>query len=237
LTSFCIALAVCGVGILSIALAAPIAAGIDSYATVSGSYQNFSESPIPAGFFDPGSDPFTDTIGFQGVPLGPGATTDTVIQRLAKAKLSGNFTSSDTISIQIVALSMASESPITVTYNGGTRSESWNVHVGLTPTTQPLGSMTINATAKSGGDFAITSLPVLQRFTFTRVSDGATRVLDWPALDFNARAVPWTHTAPGNIIHSKGFCPSCDSPDGVPVEMFLNANFTVHEVFPATTTP
>src|SRR5262245_4748344 len=81
---------------------APIAAGVDSFETLpGGTYQYFGEAPIPADFFDPGSDPFGDTIGFQGVPLGPGATTDTLIERLDSAKLKGSFPSSDTVAIQI----------------------------------------------------------------------------------------------------------------------------------------
>ena len=52
-----------------------------------------------------------------------------------------------------------------------------------------------------------------------------------------ARAVPWTRSAPTDIIHAKNFCPGCDSPDGVPVEIFESANFIQYEIFPATTVP
>src|SRR5690348_12899539 len=95
-------------------VAAPIAAGLDSFETLLGSEQNFNNAPIPADFFDPGSEPFGDIIGFEGVPLGPGETTDTLVERLDRAKLSGAFPSSDTVPIQIVALSLASVAPITV---------------------------------------------------------------------------------------------------------------------------
>src|SRR5207249_4447381 len=129
----------------------------------------------------------------------------------------------------------------TVTYDGGTRAELWDVHVGLSSTPQPVGSMTITEVDKAGGDFSW-FLPVLLRLTFTRASDGAVRVVDYgaqglPSLDFYARAIPWTRKTAFNILHVKGFCPACDSPDGVPVQIGENANFTQFFLVPATATP
>src|SRR5207247_2942754 len=128
---------------------------------------------------------------------------------------------SDVIPIEIVALSLASADPIIVTYNGEQNPESWDVHVGLSPSPQPVGSMTITQDTKNAGEFDA-SLPVLLRLTFIRVFDGAIRVLDLPSLDLGARIVPWTSTTKTtNIIHSPGFCPACDSPDGDPAHLGL----------------
>src|SRR2546427_58918 len=116
----------CGVCVL-LAYAAPIVGGLDSYQTLNASLDS-SLTQIPAGFFDPGSDPFPDFIPLQGSPLAAGATTDTVIRRLDTAKPHGPD-HIDTIRIEIVSLSLVSSSPITVTYNGGLNPELWDVRV------------------------------------------------------------------------------------------------------------
>jgi hypothetical protein len=236
LYSFFVASAACAVIMLSTALAAPLAGGLDSYQTLDASLDP-TATQIPADFFDPGSDPFPDNIPLQGSPLGPGATTDTVIQRLAKAKFPGPPPKSGTVQIEIVALSLTSSSPITVTYSGGQNPEFWDVDVGLSPSPQPVGSMTIRQDAKGAGDFDL-SLPVLLRLTFTRLSDSAVRVLDLPSLDLGARVVPWTSTTKTlNIIHDPGFCPACDSPDGDPANMFESGPGVAFDLVPATTVP
>jgi len=239
---FLVASAACALFIGSAAFAAPIPAGSDSFATLNGSEQSFGADPIPADFFDPGSDPFDAFIGWVGVPLGPGATTDTIIERLDKAKFSGPKPASDTIRIQIREMSFQSVDPITVNYSGDGQTELWNVRVGLSATPQPIGSMTIREEEASGGSFDWI-LPILPRFTFTRISDGVTRVIDYgalglPAVELHARAVPWLHkTTFPEVIHAPKFCPACDSPDGVPIEIFESANFLTYIIFPATTIP
>ena len=236
LYSFFVASAVCAVFMLSVAFAAPIPGGLDSYQTLDASLDS-SATQIPADFFDPGSDPYLDNLPLQGSPLGPGATTDTVVQRLASAKFPGPPPKTGTVQIEIVALSLTSSSPITVTYSGGQNSELWDVQVGLSPSPQPVGFMTITQDTKGVGDFDL-SLPVLLRLTFTRVSDGAIRVLDLPSLDLRATVVPWTSTTTtANIIHASGFCPACDSPDGDPANMFLSAQGASFDLVPATTIP
>jgi hypothetical protein len=237
LTGLTAGLAVCCVCILAIAVASPIKTGLDSYQTLDASMDS-TATQIPLGFFDPGSDPFPDTIPLQGSPLGPGATTDTMVERLATAKPHGpNHT--DTIPIRIAALSLTSTSAITVTYNGGLNPELWDVRAGLSPATQPLGTMTIteNSGKVTSGSFD-SFLPVLARLTFTRQSDGAVRVYDLPELDLRSRVVPWTSaTTTTTVIHSKGFCPACDSPDGTPANMFENAQGSQFDLVPAQTVP
>jgi hypothetical protein len=82
----------------------------------------YPDSPtLPADLFGPGSDPFTGTVEFKGVPIGAfGAfsglgSTDTIVQRL-QPDAEPPFP--DTIDIEIVRLELVSVAPITVTYNG-----------------------------------------------------------------------------------------------------------------------
>jgi hypothetical protein len=191
--------------------------GVDLFVTPpsSGSYINFSGSPIPADYFGPGSDPFDGVISFQGQPLdtsppdilGP---TDTIVRRLDTAGLPA-CGSSDTVPIQIVALSLVSVSPITVTYNGGQTSEPWDVQVCLSSSVpQDTGSLTITRQCNEGGTFA-SDLPVRPRLTFTKVDPPHDqRLLDFG--DFGYPSIPlstsngyWLYSDPGfNILTTSG---------------------------------
>src|SRR5262245_802601 len=74
------------------ATATVIAPGYDLYQTIpvypafpfpsDASNADFSNNPIPAGFFDPGSEPFDGRVIMVGQPIGPGST-DTIVQRLS----------------------------------------------------------------------------------------------------------------------------------------------------------
>jgi hypothetical protein len=171
------------------AAAAPLGAqdvlpGIDVWTTPGGgtTFDDLAASPIPAGFFDPGSDPFDGRIVFRGDPLpdlGPPSSPplfpiDTIVERLAPAPMPGP----STIPIEIVALSLVSAQPITVTYNGGQNPELWDVKACLSSVApQPHGSMTIAGTCPGGGTFGST-LPVVPKLVFTRQNPPQTRVLD-----------------------------------------------------------
>lgn len=159
-----------------------ITSGDDVWVTPPGSTQDFSGNPIPANFFDPNSDPFTGITTFRGIPLTtspPDAlgSIDTIIRRSTSTTLprAGDQT---TVPIEIIALSLTSVQPITVTYNGGMNPELWNVSVHLSSAApQQQGSMTIRREKAEGGSYD-SSLPVLPKFTFTRISDSAVRTLD-----------------------------------------------------------
>lgn len=138
---------------------------------------------LPADFFGSGSDAATYVIECTGTPFGPGAgpghsaNADTSIYRKRDPKPQG-IGNSDTVSIKMHGLSLDSVSPITVTYNGGTSSDLWDVHVGLsTAAAQPWGSLTATKTYSGGGTFD-SSLTVIPKFTFTRVSNGTIYHLD-----------------------------------------------------------
>jgi hypothetical protein len=156
--------------------------GVDLWYTPPGSTsQNFQGTPIPVGFFDPGSDPFTDIVDFQGVPLPSSPSlgaTDTIVQRLADAPMPDCPSDLVTVPIEIVALSLTSTQPITVTYNGGQNPELWDVDVHLSSTTpQQQGTMDIEQRCGAGGIYTA-QLPVLWEATFTRIGDGQVRVFD-----------------------------------------------------------
>ncbi len=165
-----------------------IAVGYHLYKTPDGGGTtiSFSGTPLPAGFFGPGSDPFTGTVSLKGQPLTttpPGVLneTDAVIRRLTPAYLDSVNTVA-TVQIELVALSLQSVQPITVTAFGGTNPQTWDVSVsGSTQAPQPQGTMTIRSStcgAQLGGTFD-SNLPVRPHFIFTRVGHpGDVRVYD-----------------------------------------------------------
>lgn len=142
---------------------------------------DFSMTPIPAGFFGPGSDPLTATVTLRGEPLAttpPGALgiTDTIIRRSSPATLPV-CPSEVTIPIEIVALRLVSISPVTVTYNGGMTPESWALEVCLSDSPQTAGTITIRHECPDGGTYDA-SLPVTPKLKFTRAAPAATKTLD-----------------------------------------------------------
>ena len=142
-------------------------------------------SPIPASFFDPGSDPFDGVVSFQGQPLqtsppGTLGSTHMIVERLTDAELP-SCPSSDTVDIEIVALNLVSTEPITVTYGGMQDPELWDVHMCLSSEedSQQTGSMTIYQKCAAGGTFTA-ELPVTPKFVFTKVGEPSTqRTLDY----------------------------------------------------------
>jgi hypothetical protein len=165
---------------------------------------------VPAGFFGSGSNPLNTTVELTGQPFGPGggaglpAAADTSVRRSQDPSVPA-IGSTATVSIKMKGLSLASIAPVTVTYSGG-GSELWNVHVGLSSLApQPWGSLTATKTYSGGGTFD-SSLTVVPKFTFTRVSGGAAYVLDvgnpsWgiPASTITASNTPWVASLAGHI--------------------------------------
>jgi hypothetical protein len=146
-----------------------IQAGDDTFETTDNgeSFHNFAASPIPAGFFGPNSQAYSGLVPLVGVPINPLVSDiDTVIHRNNDVYTPG------TTSLTMTALNLRSINPITVSYTGG-GTESWTVKVNLSDFQSSTGSMSIS----DGGTFD-SSLKVWPKFTFTRVSDGAQRVLD-----------------------------------------------------------
>jgi hypothetical protein len=190
--------------------------GYDLFETGPPTFQGFWDAlAVPPDFFGPGSDPFEGQVAFKGEPLGsfptcPGSIgqTDMIVLRTVAAVLPGPD-SSDVIPIEIIALSLISVDPITVTYQGGTSPELWDVQMGLSTFVPSRGTMTVRQTSPLGGTFDST-IPVVAKFVFTHVPSGETRTLDWGPLGlsdyFYANDVPWQYDSPPNRE-----CPSCCS--------------------------
>ena len=200
---------------------------------------------VPAGFFGSGSNPLSTTVQLTGQAFGAGggagfpAAADTSVRRTADPSLPA-IGSVATVGIKMHGLSLASIAPVTVTYSGG-GSELWDVHVGLSSlVAQSWGSLTATKTYSGGGTFD-SSMTVVPKFTFTRVSGGAPYVLDvgdsrWgiPASTIAASNTAWITSLPGHtgsfhpgysagptpaqIYYATVFSNNCAEHEGTPCE-------------------
>ena len=205
-----------------------VSPGFDLFETdaKSSQFQFKNEFEIPENFFDPGSRPFNGTIKFQGVPLGTfmGKDTglaDTVVQRDQTANLP-TISSSDTIPIEIVALSLQSVEPIKVKV--GTATQLWDVKAELSHSQPSTGTMTITKRDLLGGTFD-SQLVIQPLFTFTRQSDPVQRTFDvgtltlTPAslakITLKAKRVPWVYDCPAGVLvvptFNGSFCASASA--------------------------
>jgi hypothetical protein len=187
-----------------------VTAGHDLLETDSSdTHLDFSANPLPAHFFGPGSDPFDGTIYLEGDPfdsfggyngLSP---TDTIIERKEDA---GDAGFPETIDIEIVALELKSDEPITVSYDGGSYFYDWDVTVSVPEGDehQETGSMTIGHDEDAdGGTFVIDALPIRPLLTFTQITGGSMVIGPsyWPDVGedpyfvFGVSAEDWCHTA------------------------------------------
>jgi len=145
-----------------------IPAGDDRFETTNNgeTYHNFAASPVPAGFFGSGSQAYSGLVPLEGVPLPGQGDTDTIIHRNQPVYTPGTTT------LTMTGLSLKSINSITVTYDNGNQ-EAWSLRVNLSDLKASTGSMSFS----DSGTFD-SSLSVFPKFTFTRLSDGAVKVLD-----------------------------------------------------------
>jgi hypothetical protein len=165
--------------------------GIDAFVTPADgrTYYDFSQSPIPAGFFCAGSPAFSGRVAFKGLPLAtqaPGQlrSADTVIERLDDAVFDAKGTA--VTRIQFRALSLVSIQPISSSCG------SFYVYVSLAGP-QRVTAMSIHRTEEGGGSF-VAPLAVDARLSFISVKPvKSTRKLElagkftFPA----AQPLPW----------------------------------------------
>ncbi|MHC4775549.1 MAG: hypothetical protein ACYTBR_09825 [Planctomycetota bacterium] len=182
-----------------------VPAGIDCWETSCGRTKaSFCEQPLPADFFEPGSEPFEGTVALQGAT----GEADTQVARL-QDMVFDRVPQSDTIDIEIVALNLVSCAPITVMVFG--EPQAWDVAVSLSETQPPPGQMTVTKTHENGGVFTSDFL-VQPVFTFTKVDPPHdVRVLDTglagysPDHLFSVGEMPWVHELePGMPIEPCG---------------------------------
>ncbi len=191
-----------------------IKAGFDLLATAdtSSTFFNFAETSIPPDFFGTGSDPFFGTINVMGAIIDGElkGTADTIIERLQAAELPSTGPFEDTIDIELVALSLQSSAPITVSFFQGGISELWDVDVRLSPTVGSSGQMTIrrsNGTA-TDGTFDV-MVDVIPELVFIRQSDGAELFLDAATFELgpfllSADNVPWDVLPAADTLEVRG---------------------------------
>jgi hypothetical protein len=220
------------------ASATNVQTGIDPVEHFPPSWWDFGPAPLPADFFGPGSDPFdggvpADAKAMGSTPDCPGelGNTSMLIERKDTALLPA-IPSSDVINVEIIAMSLVSADPITVTYFGGTNPELWNVEITLSPSLTSIGTMTIRKEHANGGTFDA-AIYLQPHFTFTRVSDSETRTLDGAGMYedlIEALGVPWVYADPHLA------CPSCvtnfiPGHDGVnPIDYALTGVISLHTV-------
>jgi hypothetical protein len=197
---------------------------------------DFSGNPIPADFFAAGSQPFAGTVALTGSPINPErwGNADTVIKRNATAILPVD--SSQVIPVEMIGLSLRSESPIAIMYDG--HQELWDVNVSLSPMAASTGQLTIDRGDAPGGTFAV-SLQVHPRLVFVRATDNHQKTLDslappsgqqpWAPLLSTLTGVSWSTTLTDlRLIHSD------TSPNFFPDDIYIEGNeYAQHFLSPA----
>jgi len=178
---------------------------LQTYELLDGS--QFLEPAVPADFFEPGSDPFDWTISH-------GFSTDTIIIRLDDSAPPPPPINTGTIDIEIVALSLTSIAPVTVTYGGGLTTQDWDVQVDLAPGGDNTGQIQAIRTHENGGVFS-SDFVVQPRFTFTNVADPLEiRIFDSVIEGYTGEVQtlfpdsPWCDESPFGLPDD--FNPGCD---------------------------
>lgn len=139
---------------------------------------SFEGTPLPADFFGEGSDPFTGEVDLMGLALDPDnlGPADTIVRRMEDI-CPTEVGESATVEVEMVALSLVSVEPITVTFNGGQDPVEFDVQVCLSSFPQQTGTMTITLEEDDCGTFD-SSLPVLPKFTFINRMTNAGQFVD-----------------------------------------------------------
>ncbi len=180
-------------GLSPLAASPMIQRGIDVFSTPANgkTFYDFSQNPVPAGFFCKSSGAFTGRVAFQGLPLAtnpPGQLRgiDTIVERLDDAVFDANGVA--TTRIRFRALSLSSIAPIK------TACGAFHVYLSLGGK-QRVTQMTILRTQENGGDF-LAPLAVDVKMTFIPVKAGqdkGMRKLQVPGrITFPASSLPWS---------------------------------------------
>ncbi len=194
----------------TMSLGQEVMAGLDLYQTITG--QSHIACAINTNdLFGPGSDTVSVFSYVQGNPLGshpvcPGedlSQVDTIVRRLndAPIPLPGDGAS---VSIEIVALDLVSLDPVTITYNNGQNPEEWDLRITLDDTaTIPASESWLSRVDGLGGLYQFSSMIIVPRLTFTRISDGQVVVVNGSdeAILWDAGNQAWNwvdHTPPAS---------------------------------------
>lgn len=123
---------------------------------------DFVDDPIPADFFEPGSDPFDGVIALAGET----EFIDTVLERLGEMCFEPPDPSTAEVPIQLVELNLVSTEPITVMIMG--EPVLWDVLVDLSAYPVDPGVLSATKTHENGGTFTAEFFAQLI-YTFIRV--------------------------------------------------------------------
>jgi len=155
-------------------------------------YIDFSTSPIPAGFFGPGSDPFVGRVYMRGDFDGslPG-NTDTVIQRASDPEFTGVIPeTAPEIPIQIEELHLTSVEPIRVNFDDGTV-RAFDVFVTLTQDQTSQGQLIATKTNPNGGTFD-SFFDIWTDVTFTNMEEPTDEhTLSLGPIPMQIQGAPW----------------------------------------------
>lgn len=171
--------------------------GIDVFATLAKgrTFYDFSQSPIPAGFFCKGSKAFSGRVAFKGLPLttdppGQLGGIDTIIERLDDAAFDDRGVA--VTRIRFRALSLVSVAPIK------TSCGAFHAYISLGNKQQRVTTMEILRTQEGGGEF-VAPIAVNARMTFIPVKParhkGARKLELTAKFNFPATPLPWSLTA------------------------------------------
>ncbi|HEV8578686.1 MAG TPA: hypothetical protein VGX68_06340 [Thermoanaerobaculia bacterium] len=175
---------------------------------------DFASNPIPAGFFCPGSAPFTGSVGLQGVPLatvppGVAGNADTIVERLTAGVFSGG-TATFAVVLRALRLTSINDVEIFCPDEGPTF---WRVDAcscGLQPTSK----LTVKidpACGTCGTANGTLSLQVCLRFT--RVDTGQTAGPISQNLTLNLANMSWCYrpgTSTTVVSETFGVDSNCD---------------------------
>jgi hypothetical protein len=171
------------------AAAQTVRAGIDVWTTPNdGSLVlDFSDNPLPAGFFCTASPAFAERIPLRGVPIQTNpahvlGSTDTIVARLSNVDLRNGEASTP---IRALAISFANRAPISVPRC----IDEFNVRI-LAGKTMPLGTMTIRGSA-DGGTFD-SSLSVTGTVIFSKTSQIKPFQTITETVTLQATGTPWS---------------------------------------------
>ncbi len=178
--------------------------GIDVFTTAGDghTFYDFSQRPIPAGFFCKSSKPFTGRVAFKGLPLStavPGQLSgaDTVVERLDDAVFDDRGIA--VTRLQFRALSLGSIAPIK------TACGAFHVYLSLSGT-QRVTAMRIVRTQEGGGEFS-SPLAVDVRMRFVPVKPSRSRDAQklelTGSVTFSESPLPWSF-APGAMAKRIG---------------------------------
>ena len=140
----------------------PAPAGQDCWSTFCGGTEyDFTKTPIPADFFEPGSDPFTGLVQLQGAT----GFADTFVDR-KEDMCFDDMGVRQVTSLHLKRMDLVSCQAITILVSG--QATLWDIEVFLDGA-QKQGTLTATKTDADGGTFD-TVLPVQAGFRFTKVA-------------------------------------------------------------------